>query len=47
MAYEYERDEWRSAVAQMSELQRIEACGHSGRVRGVCLDCGHDVRGEL
>lgn len=24
MAFEYERDEWRSAVDQMSELERVE-----------------------
>jgi hypothetical protein len=48
MAYEFERDEWRSAVAEMTALERVAACGHTGgRVRGVCLDCGHDAREEL
>jgi hypothetical protein len=48
MAYEFERDEWKSAVAAMSELERVQACRHSaGHVRGICPDCGHDVRSEL
>lgn len=47
-AFDYERDEWRSAVAAMSALERVLACGHTGtRSRGVCPDCGHDVREEL
>lgn len=45
--HDAERDEWRSAVRQMSEVQRGQACGHTVRVNGVCMDCGHDVRGEL
>lgn len=46
--HDAERSEWRLAVCDMSELERIQACGHSiGHVRGICPDCGHDVREEL
>lgn len=40
MSYEYERDEWKSAVRDMSELQRTQTCGHLVCVEGVCYDCG-------
>jgi hypothetical protein len=34
-----ERDERKSALAAMSELERQQACGHH-YVRAVCIYCG-------
>lgn len=46
--HDAERSEWRAGVRDMTEVQRFQACGHdAGHVRGVCPDCGHDVREEL
>lgn len=42
-----EREEYRSAVRSMTEAERAVNCGHSRRPRGVCPDCGDDVRGEV
>lgn len=43
-AFSYERDEWRSAVAGMSELERIADCRHSARQDArPCPDCGDEV----
>lgn len=49
MAYDWERQEWRSAVAQMTEMERMQACRHTRRgLALVCPDCGDAVdRGEL
>ncbi|MEV5360597.1 hypothetical protein AB0K45_09660 [Micrococcus luteus] len=35
-----ERDEDRSARRGLSEMRRVQACGHSVVRRGVCFDCG-------
>jgi hypothetical protein len=43
MAYEFERDEWKSAVAQMSELERVAACGHYWNRKGMCVYCGESA----
>lgn len=40
-AYDYERDEWRRAVAHSTEAELAAACGHTSRQHGVCTDCGH------
>jgi hypothetical protein len=41
MAYEYEHEEWRSALRGMTEAQRVVNCGHTGRQGGEnCPDCG-------
>lgn len=41
MPFEFERDEWRGAVREMTEMQRLTGCGHDYR-RGVCVYCGDD-----
>lgn len=47
MAYEWETDEWRSAVRDMSSTDRVSACGHLAMTHGVCPDCDFTVREEL
>jgi ribosomal protein L32 len=47
MAYEWETEEWRDAVRDMSGIERVAACGHSAMTHGICPDCGFDVRSEL
>lgn len=44
MAHEYERDEWGSAVAGLSELERAQTCEHAAR-QGArpCPDCNDEV----
>lgn len=42
MAFEHERDEWRSAVRDMSEVERARDCGHSYSRSGFCIWCGDD-----
>lgn len=37
---DFEREEWRGAVAEMGEVERVQACGHTFRLYGVCYDCG-------
>lgn len=37
---DHDRDEWRSAVRSMTELERVQACGHYYQ-RAVCVHCGH------
>lgn len=39
---DFERDEWRSAVAELSEMERIDACGHYWR-KGACIYCGEVI----
>lgn len=42
MAFEYERDEWKSAVRALSSTEREESCGHPYRNEdGICGVCGH------
>lgn len=48
MAYEFELDEWRSAVGKLSEFDRMASCRHGYGRRGVCQHCSDDEpRGEL
>lgn len=42
MAYEWERDEWRSAAWDLTELDRARDCGHIYSRSGVCTCCGDD-----
>jgi hypothetical protein len=42
MAHEHERDEWRSTVRDMSEVERARDCGHSYSRSGFCIHCGDD-----
>lgn len=36
-----ELDEWRTAVDDLNEAERVANCGHTCRGRrGVCVDCG-------
>ena len=37
-----ERDEWGSAVAELNEVQRAQACGHYWR-KGFCVYCGESA----
>lgn len=37
---DHERDEWRSAVRAMTELERVQACGHYWNRKGTCVYCG-------
>ena len=46
MAYEHERDEWRSAVRSMTELERQLAVDEPRRALGLAGDIT-DVRGEV
>jgi len=43
--HDAERDEWRSAVRGLNELQRVTACGHTVRPaeQPCCPDCGDGV----
>jgi hypothetical protein len=36
--HDAERDERRSAIRAMSELERVQACGHY-YIKGVCVYC--------
>lgn len=36
--HDAERSEWRSAVAELSEFERAENCGHYWR-KGACVYC--------
>ena len=35
-------DEWRTTVADMSELERLSSCRHSHGRKGICRFCGDD-----
>jgi len=39
-----DHDEWRSAVADLNEVQRINACTHTARQGSQsCPDCGTEA----
>lgn len=40
--HDAEHDEWRSAVADMSELERVQSCGHYWS-KGHCIYCGEEA----
>lgn len=40
--HDAERDSWRGAVAELSEMERVEACGHYW-VRGTCVYCNETI----
>lgn len=41
--YAAERQEAAAAVADLTEMQRVQTCGHTRRRRGVCPDCGNTI----
>lgn len=43
MTYPADIGEWRSAVRDMTEVERAEACEHTGRTGSTCPDCGEEV----
>lgn len=43
MAMNHELDEWRHSVRDMTEVQRMAACGHTSRIHGLCPDCGDRI----
>jgi ribosomal protein L32 len=47
MAYEWETEEWRSALRPLSATERVTACGHTAMTHGICPDCNFNVREEM
>lgn len=45
--HEAEREEARDARHALTEVDRAVGCGHTNRRRGVCPDCGDDIRGDV
>lgn len=39
---DWARDEWWSALHDMSEMERATSCGHTYSRAGICADCGDD-----
>lgn len=45
MAYDWERDEWGAAVAELSEMERAQTCRHWW-AKGYCQLCGESADDE-